>query len=287
MKNSTARIVGGALVLASLGALAFTIPNMVTRLRTHNREAGASLYKIEPVLDAQFEFHEEPVRVEEVRADGAATLHVHFRGEAIPVALDGHVDERLPGLVRYENSVRFLSIAAAGPASDPGSASFKLKPWRFFVAARHTPPGENPETWGAVERKKWQYEVIELLPAGSPTPEALPAPSATLTNAYGQPSSVTPVSEFLASIDAEGGGWAKWSFNMAALPDYERTIQYAAAIEVTPALHRPRNVFTNTGFAALNWTWPAAGVAVLGGMIGILLLAGTLAKPNPIDTPRP
>ena len=54
--------------------------------------------------------------------------------------------------------------------------------------------------------------------------------------------------------------------------------EYAAAIEVTPPLHRPRNVFTDTGLNALDWTWPAAGTAILGAMVGGLILASSFAR---------
>ncbi len=273
MKTRQTRILGAALLVASLGALALTLPQMVERLREHNRATGASLFKIEPALDPEFSFRGEPVRVEDVRNGDARSLTVHYRGDSFSIALDGAVDDRLPGLVKYESFLRFFSIASARPVEREEAVAYEQQPWRLFVAARHTPPGENPETWGAVERKKWQYEIYELLPAGAAAPEPLPEPSGTLVNAYGKLASVTPVSGFESSE-----AWARWTFNMSALPDYERTIQYAAAIEVTPPLHRPRNVFTDTGLNALDWTWPAAGTAILGAMVGGLILASSFAR---------
>ena len=109
-----------------------------------------------------------------------------------------------------------------------------------------------------------------MAPSGA---RALPEPSKTLTNAYGRPATVTPVSGF-----ESGEAWARWTFNMAALPDYEQTIQYAAAIEVTPRLHRPKNVFTDTGFRAMDWTWPVAGTAILGVLAGGLMVASTFVR---------
>ncbi|MBL0922823.1 MAG: hypothetical protein IBJ10_11945 [Phycisphaerales bacterium] len=287
MTNRTARILGAAIIAASAGALAFTLPPMVRNLQRHNREANVALFKIESVQDPNFQFRGETVRIAE-RGEGASrSLVVAWRGAEIPIRLDGRVDERLPGLVRYEPAVRVMSIAVADRADDP-DAGFEQRPWRLFIAARHTPPGENPETWGAVERKKWQYEVIELLPEGAPAPSPLHDLSpATLTTRYGGAPSTMPVSEFTAADT-----YARWFFNMAALPDFERTVQYAAAIEVTPPLHRPRNVFTDTGLTAMRWTWPAGGVAVLGLLTGTLLVASTFVRsptppPKAAEAPEP
>lgn len=278
MKNQTARILGAVILGASLGAFAFTLRPMVLLVRAHNREADVALFKIEPVQDPNFQFKGETVRIEESPTESGRALAIHWRGEQIPVRLDV-VDDRLPGLLRYEKSVRVLSIAVAN-RDDADDEAIEQRPWRLFIAARHTPPGEDPASWGAVERKKWQYEIIELLPLGAPEPGPLPALSSTLTTAYGRKPSTTPVSEFTATP-----AYARWSFNMAALPDFERTVQYAAAIEVTPTLHRPRNVFTDTGLEAMAWTWPAAGVSILGMLVGGLLIASTFVE-RPKPAPR-
>lgn len=278
MQNRTTRILGAAILTASLGAFLLTLPPMVRLLRAHNSAADVALFKIEPVMDPALQYHGDTMRIEE--SDGAAgrALTISWRGERIPIRLDGFVDDRLPGLVKYDKYVRVLSIAVAG-REDETEEALALRPWRLFIAARHPPPGEDPETWGAVDRKKWRYEIIELLPEGASAPAPLPELSTTLTTPYGRPPSTMPESAFEAN-DA----YARWSFNMAALPDFERTAQYAAAIEVTPPLHRPKNVFKGTGLEAMEWTWPAAGVSVMGMVVGGLLLASTAVR-RPTEDP--
>lgn len=275
MTTRTTRLLGALLVAAATVALAMVLPAMARRIRAHNIGAEGALHRIGTFQERAFEIDGESVRIEEVGTEGedARRLEVSWRGETIPLVVQGPVDDRLPDLARYSQWLRALLVSVGHrPADEQGPREVVEEPARLVIALR-TPGPAGPDGRESINRKEWMYEILLLLPAGAPEPEALPEPSLTRTNAYGRPASTPPVSRF-----ERGGTWAKWTFNMAALPEYERTWQYAAAIEATPPLLRPRNMFLHDGVGALAWTWPAAGVSLLGLLVGVLLLISTLVR---------
>lgn len=291
MQASIARPLGLALLVGGCAAFALSLYAMAGRIRAHNADLDAALFRIFEIEDLTFEYADEPATLTPVERDGRPLMEIAWRGETTTVPIGGPVEPRLPGLVGYRDWVRVMLIAQARKADAPDSDAlsredaaslpFEQEPWRLVVAARKPAPGD-PQTWGAVNRKAWEYDIVELRTDGGEAPGPLPEPTSTVLNRYGKPNSITPFVEF-----EPGETFARWRFNMSAMPDLERTWQYAAAIEATPDLLRPTNAFTDDSFTSLSWTWPAAGCSAMAVVAGLVLVGGTLVRRPEDEPPSP
>lgn len=247
------------LIAASLAALGVALPSMALSIREHNREAQFDRFAFQRIQDDAFEYMGQPVRVV---AGESGALELSWRGETTTIALSGKDEQRLPGLLRYESWCRAYQVRTLPAGVDPQRAVLAPETpddTRMIFVARHPSPGGDEKY---VDRKAWTYEVVELRRTDAtrdaePLPE--PAPTARGTR---------PESSFEST-----GAIARWTFNFAALPSYERTWQYQAALDVTPSLAFPRNKFRGDGMSSVGWAWPLAGVGMLGLLAGGIRLA--------------
>lgn len=257
------------LIAASVVALGVALPSMALAIREHNRSAQFDRFAFQRIQDDAFEYMNLPVRVSVIEAVGAepASVSVAWRDETLLIPLSGKDESRLPGLLRFESWLRVYQVRTLPPGVHPSDAV--LSPaspddTRMIFVARHPSPGGDEKY---VDRKAWTYEMIELRRSDATRDaEALPAPMPT---ARGTP----PEATFEAT-----GAFARWTLNFAALPSYERTWQYQAALDVTPSLAFPRNKFRGDGMSSVGWTWPVAGLGVLGLLAGLMRLASCFVK---------
>lgn len=268
MNRAFTRRIGAALVAASICGLALIVPELSRRLAAHNERANFERYAFNPIDLAAFDFAGQPVRFADVEHRGERVLDVSWRGETSRIRLSGRVDDRLPGLVKYGAFLKVYEVARI----ETGELDTHT-PTRLVVAARHPPAWGDPDGRPAAARREWVYELLELRRPDDVPPQPLPP---VRTEEEGGPrvrGPVVPVSEFELS-DA----FARWRFNFVALPEYERTWHYAAALGVTPKLQYPRNKFTDDGMRAMDWTWPASGAAILTLVAGLALLGSSFVK---------
>ncbi|MDI9637748.1 hypothetical protein QM565_18625 [Geitlerinema splendidum] len=251
-----------ALIGASLVALGAALPSMVYAIRDHNREAQFDRFAFQRIQDDSFEYVGLPVRVGVGESgDEGRAVEVSWRGETLRVPLTGKDDERLPELLRFESWLRAYQVRTLPAGVDPQQAILSPSTpddTRMIFVARHPSPGGDEKY---VDRKAWTYEIVELRrPDATREPEPLPAPKPV---ARGTP----PETTFEATE-----AFARWTFTFAALPSYERTWQYQAALDVTPSLAYPRNKFRGDGMSSVGWTWPLAGLGMLGLLAGLVRL---------------
>lgn len=264
------RGVGSSIVLivASLVALGVALPSMAMSIREHNRTSRFDRFAFQRIQDAEFEYMGEPVRVTVGEAEqGARAVEVSWRGETAKIALSGKDEDRLPELLRFESWLRAYQVRTLPPGVEPSRAV--LEPatpddTRLIFVARHPSPGGDEKY---VDRKAWTYEVIELRRSDA-TREAEPLPKPAPTKRGTAPEGTFDLSD----------AFARWTFNFAALPSYERTWQYQAALDVTPSLAYPRNKFRGDGMSSVGWTWPLAGVGMLGLLAGVIRLASCFVE---------
>lgn len=266
------RRIGLGLALAGAALLALTLPTMSRRLRAHNERASFQRYAFQQINDERFEFMGEPGSVRLVNAEGASGgaqgVEIAWRGETLRIASSGRSEARLPGLLKVDDWLKVLQMrelerGEAGVAPrDSGT--------RIIVVARRPASGADDAKY--VDRKGWVYDLVELRRSGaSEAPAPLPSPGTE--RGGGRKERAPLVNEF-----NQTEAFARWTVNFAALPEYERTWQYAAALAVTPRLSYPRNKFTDDGLAAMGWTWPAAGVGVLGVVCGAVILGASTVR---------
>ena len=282
MTPTTSRILGAALLAGATLALAFTIPAMVERLERHNQQADYARFAFGRIDTPSFNFAGLPVEIRDTEQRGERFIEIAWRGETHRLRASGRIDDRLPDLVKYEDWLQVYEIAelpappgsaAPGYAATPDAdtATDPQRPTRLVITARHPPgsvvaaPGADADTWAVTARREWLYELIELRRPDDPPSQPLPEPTIDPTR---RAPSVPPVSDF-TTTDA----FARWTFNFVALPEYQRTWHYSAALGVTPQLKYPRNKFTDDGMTAMHWTWPASGAAILAAVAGLCLLA--------------
>ncbi|TVQ64452.1 MAG: hypothetical protein EA379_01480 [Phycisphaerales bacterium] len=267
MTPATTRLLGAGLLAASLLALFVIMPEMVRRLRVHNLQAEYVRYAFSMVDTPDFNFAGLPVTIREIEQRGDRLLEITWRGESTRIRMTGRSDDRLPDLVKYEDWLQVYEIAEIPPRDvEPAERT----PTRLVIVARHPPHGGEVDTWAVTARREWVYELVQLLRPDDEQPQPLPEPVPDPTR---RAPSVPPVSDFSAT-DA----FARWTFNFVALPEYQRTWHYSAALGVTPRLKYPRNQFTDDGMSAMNWTWPAAGAAILGLLAGGALLGASTIR---------
>lgn len=280
MKASPRTIGVGLMTLGAIG-LSLSIAAMTQRLRQHNREADFPRWKFaDAVTASDIDYAGEPIRIADGKTEtGDPAVNVTYRGETIAIPVGGRNQESLPGMLRYSDWLQVFEMEQTRGRAHAHKGHEEGAPARLVLVARQPAPGESDLKY--LNRRAWLYDIVEFRKADdqttTPAPEPLPAPA---PDARAARTGAPPTSEFALTP-----AFARWRVNFSALPSYERTWQYAAALSVTPRLSFPTNKFTDDGMAAMNWTWPAAGFSGLSIVIGLIVTAGTLVRP-PV-APRP
>jgi hypothetical protein len=262
------RIVGATLILASVAALAVAIPAMARQIRAENAGQDLPFFGMRsppptalPFIDGKASFAwgigqgTAPVTV--TLDEAASNLRVEYRGETHAVPMTGAIDPRLPGFARFrDNQVQLVVISEERPARTPeGLESEPTGPDRLVLAARierDLRPDEDPsEMAGLVDRKAWRYQILEFAPVG---------------------------------VETDGPMIRVHEIPYADLPELERTWQYAAALNVTPPLKFPKlsdPMKSNRGLNGVTWPFPVAGLAILTGALGVIVLSGSFVRRKP------
>jgi hypothetical protein len=271
--SKPSRIVGATLLLASVAALAVAIPTMTRQIRAENAGQDLPFYGMRspapmalPFVDGKATFAwgmgDGTAPVTMTLDEAASKLNVEYRGETHAVPMTGAIDPRLPGFARFRDSqLQLVVISEERPArSAEGLESEPVSPDRLVLAARierDLRPDEDPsEMAGLVDRKAWRYEILEFVPVGD---------------------------------DAQGPKIRIHEIPYAELPELERTWQYAAALNVTPPLKFPKlkdPMKSNRGLNGVTWPFPVAGLAILAGALGVIVLSGSFVRRKPAAEAR-
>ncbi len=262
------RIVGVALILASVAALAVAVPAMARQIRASNAGQDLPFFGMRSPSPTALPFVEGKASFVWGMGQGTAPvtmtineddsrLDVEYRGESRSIPMTGMIDPRLPGFARFrDNQITLVLISEERPARTPeGLESEPAAPDRLVLAARierDLRPDEDPSQMaGLVDRKAWRYELLEFVPMGD---------------------------------ESAGPSIRVHEIPYADLPELERTWQYAAALNVTPPLKFPKlkdPMQSNRGLDGVSWPFPLAGSAVLAGALGVIVLSGSFVRRKP------
>lgn len=263
------------MLLASIAALGVSSWGMYTRLADRPDLKHRPHFWFNSRIDVpSFEFLGVPCEVrvdpDESLADAAGkfpagvapALVVSWRGQEARFDFGGRYDPRLPGMLRHEEWFKLLPMVA----SDKGSNAKlneamnrgEIKP-RLIAAARYPAEGFDEGSWGLVRRREWRYKFAEFLVDG-PAEESVRRWDTT----YREIERV-----------AAPGPHDKPAEGLTEAERYDRLWQYDAMIQVTPStLFRAKDKVVQEGMSAMSWTWPLAGVSVMGIVIGSMLTFG-------------
>lgn len=242
------RLFGGALVVGAVATLSVAAPEMVSRLRERRDQSPLVRWATKPVADEAFSYRGDPVRVATTLGDSGGSVDVVWRGHTERLPITGRDDPRLPGLLRHNDWLRVLEIVQVRGLQTPESAlASGDSESRLVVVARAPAPGYDPDTWGQVREKEWSYTFVELLPDGTMRRSSMP----------------------LGEIEPR-----TWQDAVAlqVTPELQRN----AALQLTSTtLHPGRREGVDESFRALGWTWTAAGLAVLAGVVGAAMFGAS------------
>ena len=250
-----------AVVIVAL-SLAGLVASSVLMARRLGQRDNHLVWFSDAIVKPGFEFEGNSLEfVENTPPEDAPTrprtLEIRYRGEAhaIPIEPSMRVDDRLPGLLKYDDWLRvhFFAEGAKTEHDLAGAIARKEIAPRLVISVRRVPDGFDPATWGSVRRREWRYTFIEPQPAGS---AGDPKPLRVIEATYGDLDKLASPS-FRRAEGREADYW-----------------QFAAMEKVTPpTLFRSRNRQMDEAMQSMGWTWPVAGICILGVIGGTLLLA--------------
>lgn len=228
------RAIGLFLILASAAALTVSLWKMSERLSAYNASDATALYDVLQISDLDMTYEGQPVSFTIDQASDPPSITISYRGSAHTLPLSGRTNDLLPQPLRWESFFKVLRIERfTGESPDAPQGA-------VHIAIAH-----RAEPNGPVDRKAWTYTILELVPPGTAG-----GPVIEHTFKFGRPRAEDPDPQNPVLTDLQGD----W--------------RYAAALEVTPTLQRPKNTFAGEGITAMDWTWPAAGCSILALTIG-------------------
>ena len=249
-------------ILSLLGAIGAGII-MARRVAEYNRLSGRIIYAFMPVADNAFTYASRQVSFTDIPASPGASAAVRLAYAdtelVIPASIPARAHtEHLPGLARHEDWLRVYRFAPlTGTTFERLSEDIKAGRVadRLVVVVRSLRPGADPETWGAVWRHDWIFDLHELFPDGTIRSERFSYPR----------------SRRGARADESPGP-----------PELDpRSWQFQAASAAMPAGSQPRIVAGDSPLRAVGWTFPvAAGCVFLSIALILIALAPGGAAPR-------
>jgi hypothetical protein len=275
MPISLPRWFGPTLLAASIVGLGVSSWAMANRLADRPALKSRPHYWFNTRIDAEkFDFLGVPCEVTLDPAPGTPNgpdahgkfpegvkpaLVVSWRGQTIRFDFGGRYDPRLPGMLKHEEWFRLLPMLASDGGSNEklleAMRNHEIKP-RLIAAARYPAEGYDEGSWGLVRRREWRYRFAEFLPEGPPE------------------QSIKTWDTTYKSIErvVAPGPYDKPVEGLTEEQRREILWQYDAMIQVTPTtLFRAKDKVVTEGMSAMSWTWPAAGLSVMGIVIGAML----------------
>ncbi len=245
-------------LVLSLVGLAVSSLSMLDRL---GDRVVPVVYFHDPILDDALTFASEPVAIE--RLAEPDVLRVSYRGDHVDFTVVDE-DERLPGLLGYREWFRVMPMFTGIRSTQEIVEQYErgeAKP-RMVVAARYTPEGYDEGSWGMVRRKEWRYRIAELHPPPAEDPVTVVEKTYEELDALLAPGPYTPPELVPSEEVRERDLWMHYAMR-----------------QVTPTpFFRAKDKSMDTALAAMSWTWPVAGICVLGVAVSGLTLASTAVR---------
>lgn len=255
MSPTRSRMIGYALIVVSLAVFVPAIIAIADRL---DDRRVPLVWFLDPILSHDFAYRGEPLHVEDTtiindRGEEQPAVSIEYRGEKTLIPVEAR-DERLPDLLKYENWMEILPMVEGRGARSTEQIEEKLAAGetegQLIVATRHTPEDYDPGSWGLVRRKDWRYVFYEFLH------DAPPEQSVRVREGTYRELEELVDPDIREELGREDDLW-----------------MYYAMIQVTPSRYYPKNKQVDESIAAMGWSWPAAGVSILGFIAGAMLIA--------------
>lgn len=240
------------LLVALLSLLAMVVAawGLSNRIQAFHAERPRNVFAFQPLDLREFKYAGRPVTlVDDLEVPSTPHLIVSYGDQQVRlrVTIPGNYD--LPGLLAHTDWLRVLRFA---PLTGLDIKDFEAKVRageitdRLVFVTRTPRPGANPDTWGAVWKRDWEFDFYELLPDGTIAHERL--------------------------------GWPTYKTGQKPKPGelVENTWQYQAALQVMPGAGRdgPSYKFTDDAMSRMGWTLPVGAVS---GMALVLSLGFAFA----------
>jgi hypothetical protein len=226
--------------LACLAGLIIAAWGLGVRIRAFHAERPRNIFAFQPVDLREFRYAGRPVTlVDDLTNPQTPYLVVSFGEETLRlrVTVPGNYD--LPGLLAHTDWLRIVRFA---PLTGLDAAEFEARiesgeiTDRLAIVTRTPRAGANPESWGAVWKRDWEFDFYELLPDGTIAHERL--------------------------------GWPTYRAGQQPKPGElrENTWQYQAALQVMPGAGRdgPMYKFSDDAMSRAGWTMPLGAVSGIG-----------------------
>ncbi|MDP1662592.1 MAG: hypothetical protein Q8L55_11825 [Phycisphaerales bacterium] len=232
-----------------------------------------------------------PITLEDTTVPGTdghepqAAVRVTYGDSTVTIPVIAPKVKGFKDLSTYEESFRVLSFA---PIKD-GKA--EIKPfsddnWRAIVIARETRPGFDQNTWGEVRIKDWTWVIYEFMPnggiAGPRTVQYRDRRGRAPAEIYAR-DELKKAGEIAPPMPENGGPRLT-----SVEPIQERSWEWQAALFTLPKMQVSRyryrsDAVDGTGLVdGMGWTFPMAGLSVLGVVLGCgLVMAGRAKATSP------
>lgn len=297
----TTRTLG--ILIFALSTITLAVSGYAMAQRLADREVQI-VYFTQPVPAALFEFRGGTTEV--IIAEGRAELPaegldlspveslehdrriiIRYRGVDLSFPIVGRFDDRLEGSLRYDDWFRILPMVTGASTSIEAKEITQRNENRMVVAARYPAADFDEGSWGLVRRSEWLYRIAELIPPGMQVNEEHIAESRgqILRNEQGVPVMVLyeKVYEELDALHTPGKYTPKRHPEWIPTPerrDRDLWLHYTMQ-QVTPSqFFRAKDRTMDAAFSSMGWTWPAAGVSILGILVGAGMWASSRVKPT-------
>ncbi len=231
------RLVLILIAAASLVGMFVSAWGLSVRIRAFHEERPRNVFAFQPLDLREFRYAGRPVTlVDDLEVPSTPFLNVNYGDTQVRLRVTIPGNYELPGLLAHTDWLRVLRFA---PLSGLDIQEFEAKVRsgeitdRLVLVTRTPRPGADPDTWGAVWKRDWEFDFYELLPDGT--------------------------------IEHQRLGWPTYRTGQKPKPGelVENTWQYQAALQVMPGAGRdgPSYKFTDDAMTRIGWTLPLGAVS--------------------------
>ncbi|MBK9187947.1 MAG: hypothetical protein IPM33_03225 [Phycisphaerales bacterium] len=243
-----------------------SIVEMSRRIVAFHEANPPEFFAFRPVNDDRFMWAGREVSItQDTSRPDAPRVVLAYGDQQVRLVPSLPSNNLLPGLIAHSDWLRVQRfIPASGLSSEEVMARFTAGDIseRIAIVTRTVRPGTDPQTWGAVWQRDWDFDFYELLPDGTIHHERLGYPTAKARQAP-KPGELQ-----------------------------QNTWQFQAALALMPPVGRsgPAYNFSKNAIKHVSWTLPAAALSGLAGVLTCAFAAAPQRRrptgSSPTGSPR-
>lgn len=270
-------VLGAALVILGIAAMAAALPELVQRIGDRPALVNRPLsWFFDPVPSfGEFVNRGERYQLDEIVGDDVPQpdrddypdgyLELTYRGDSVRLPINPEsTKDVLPGLLAYEPWFRMMPLAQSRGIRSRAELNQQIEAGivtpRVIAVARYPAEGFDPDSWGIVRRKDWPYVFIEFgenIASDGGHIRVTRSTYGELEERYAP----GPRDEAL-DPDAE---------------DFDNDLwKHDAMLQVTPAtLYRSKDKRVEDALKIMGWTWPTASAGAMAIVVGLGIAAAS------------